>query len=205
MQYPDFVENKKILIHEDNHGTDSFRYSLEIPFLRDGNKKYTVIMMNPSKADIEQSDPTIDRILRYIEKNDSNVTSVSIVNLYAERETYSESLKLNEQTHSENMATIKKKINSSDEVILGWGKPTQGSQERLHELKYHHIACEVLEVCCELNYSPKIIESLIEGIYPRHPGRIGYSYKLDSYDIKNHIRVLKNRISKNNEKFGVID
>ncbi|MGB0894570.1 MAG: DUF1643 domain-containing protein [Parashewanella sp.] len=201
MEYPKFVLNEQIGINEEEDGSNNYRYSLNIPLDKGNNKKYTVIMMNPSTANSSKSDLTIDRVIRFIEQTDSNASEISIVNLYAERETYSEYLELKSNTHRKNIQTIKNAVSNSDTVILGWGKPTNGTQKRLHEIRYHHIALEVLQVCESLNVTPKIIESLREGLYPRHPGRISYSAKLVDLDVVNQIDILKKRIQKNTVKF----
>ena len=202
MKYPDFVSNENIVIDSEVEKSESYRYSLRIPFKREGQKRYAVIMMNPSTADSLHSDPTIDRVIRFIGANDSEATEISIVNLYAERETYSEYLELKEHKHSKNIKVIRDLFKKSDTVILGWGEPTNGNQERLHKIRYHHIALEVLEICWDLKITPKIIESLREGLYPRHPGRISYSDHLVNHDIRRHIVVLKNRIKKTHQNFN---
>jgi hypothetical protein len=201
LQYPDFVLNEKIVIDSEEERSESYRYSLHIPLKREGQKRYAVIMMNPSTADSSHSDPTIDRVIRFIGFNDAEATEISIVNLYAERETYSEYLELKKHKHCKNIKTIREIFKTSDIVILGWGKPTKGSQERLHEIRYHHIALEVLEVCLDLKITPTIIESLREDLYPRHLGRISYADNLVNHDLQRHIEALKNRIQKNTSKF----
>lgn len=197
MQYPDFVLNEKITIDSEKEAKTSYRYALQIPLDRKGSKQYAVIMMNPSTADSACSDQTINRVIRFIECNDSDATAISIVNLYAERETYSQYLALKKHKHDRNIKTIKDILRASDTVILGWGKPTKGTQKRLHDIRYHHIALEVLEVCRDLSITPKIIGTLREDLYPRHPGRIAYAAPLLDHDLESHINVLKNRIQKN--------
>lgn len=70
-------------------------------------------MMNPSTVDALHSDPTVDRIVRYISCNDSEATEVIILNSYAEREIYYECFGLKNNKHSKNMRVIKKIVEDS--------------------------------------------------------------------------------------------
>jgi hypothetical protein len=196
LRYPYFINNNAITVQSDSELNDYFRYSLSIPFNKNGHNKYVVVMMNPSTAGSNESDKTIDRVVNYLEKNNLDVSKVSIVNLYAKRETYSKYLELNNNKHQKNISIIKFLLSSSDQVLLGWGEPKSTNQEKLHKMRYHHIALEVLEICLSLNVKPKIVESLVDGLYPRHLGRIGYTDNLFDLDLKKHISTLKDRIKK---------
>jgi len=69
LNYPKVVDTNKITIDEKQINGNRFRYSLTIPLKNKGSQTLLVVMMNPSKATKEQSDSTINRVIRYVTKN----------------------------------------------------------------------------------------------------------------------------------------
>lgn len=159
--FPSFVDLSKIKIIEDRE--NNFRYQITLPFKNldpINAKRALVILKNPSKARIDhknkifQSDVTADRVLNYLYRK--NFTEVTILNLFATYETYSENLNkfINEPNSligDKNDNIIQNTLNeldSNDLIIVAWGGYPSNSKKEMKELYIKRI---------------KKIESLIYG------------------------------------------
>jgi len=197
LNYPKVVDTNKITIDEKQINGNRFRYSLTIPLKNKGSQTLLVVMMNPSKATKEQSDSTINRVIRYVTKNRLGYSQISVVNLYPIYETFSRCLQNYEDEEKENLDTIKILLQKSDDILLGWGRPSKKSEIQLHTLRYHHKSLAVIKLCQNLNKNIFIIGSLVnEELYPRHLGRIGYSAKMNELDLE----YIKNKLEKTIDK-----
>ncbi|KAF1084933.1 hypothetical protein SPSYN_01069 [Sporotomaculum syntrophicum] len=126
--YKSFVRKKDIVFKGDIE--NNYRYLLRIPLQNEG-KKVLVIMKNPSKANKEFSDLTIDRVLTFC--NSEGYSEVNIINLYSYYSTDSGKIRgmiEDGQEHiaigTENNEIIKSLVNEVDEVIVAWGSNTFG-------------------------------------------------------------------------------
>ncbi len=131
--YKEYVDTKNI----DFKGKlkRGFRYLLTIPLNNPGNKKVLVIMKNPSKANKQISDLTINRVLKFC--NSEGYSKVFIMNLYSH---YSPDAKKiaqlinNGQVESaigkENDSILRSVLNDVDEIIVAWGSDTFGLTEQ---------------------------------------------------------------------------
>jgi hypothetical protein len=103
----------------DNVESPTFRYSLSRIWDR-SLKKATIIMLNPSIANILKNDLSINRCLNFC--IDNNYGSLEVVNLFAFIETDSKKLSTKpEFIGIENDKYIQKSIGSADTIIVAWG------------------------------------------------------------------------------------
>jgi len=200
LNYPEVVDTNKITIDEKQVNGNRFRYSLTIPLKNKGSQTLLVVMMNPSKATKEQSDSTINSVIRYVIENKLDYSLISVVNLYPIYETSSQCLQNYEDEEKENLDTIKILLQKSDDILLGWGKPKDKNEKELYEMKYHHNSLLVIEMCQNINSSVFILNDLRDDLYPRHLGRIGYSAKMNELDLEYIKNKLENQIDKNTLK-----
>jgi hypothetical protein len=96
-----------------------YRYSL----MREWNKnkgKVLFIMLNPSKADDKEDDPTVKRCINFAK--DWGYGGLMIGNLFSYRTTYPKELfKTKYPEGKDNLKYIKQMIKRSDLVICAWG------------------------------------------------------------------------------------
>ena len=86
--------------------------------------KATIIMLNPSIANILKNDLSINRCLNYC--IDNNYGSLAVINLFAFIEADSKKLKASSEYIGEmNDHYIEQAINQSDKVIVAWGSDTE--------------------------------------------------------------------------------
>lgn len=103
----------------DNIKSPIFRYSLTRIWDRN-LKKATIIMLNPSIANVLKNDLYINRCLNFC--IDNNYGSLEIVNLFAFIETNSKKLSAKpEFIGSENDSYIQSSVESADTIIVAWG------------------------------------------------------------------------------------
>jgi hypothetical protein len=128
-KYKAFVDKDGIIFKGDIES--SIRYLLTIPLKNKSNKKVLVIMKNPSKANYQISDLTIDRVLTFC--NGENYSEVNIMNLYSYYSTVSK--KIADLIRKGHMVTAVGKDNDNimtstlskvDDVIVAWGSNTFG-------------------------------------------------------------------------------
>ncbi|WP_113928367.1 DUF1643 domain-containing protein [Bacillus sp. P14.5] len=103
----------------DNTQSPTFRYSLKR--IWDSNlKKATVIMLNPSIANVLKNDLSINRCLNFC--IDNNYGSLEVVNLFAFIETDSKKLSAKpEFIGCENNKYIQGAVESANTIIVAWG------------------------------------------------------------------------------------
>lgn len=143
MNFPAFVdkENIDILLDEEY----DLRYYLQIPLQHKlvlPKKSVLAILKNPSAAKINhdtgiyESDPTVDRVLRYFHKN--GFTEVVIVNLFARYYTYSASL--NDYVDEPELIVGKSndvhiqgflESGKFDRIVVAWGGYPMNSNEKM--------------------------------------------------------------------------
>ncbi|MED4229505.1 DUF1643 domain-containing protein [Neobacillus cucumis] len=131
--YKDYVIKEKIVIKVDTK--NDLRYVLKVPLKNKTNKKILVIMKNPSKADREESDHTINNVLKFCYSE--GFSTVYIMNLYSFYSTKPKGIAALINNNQESLAIgkdndryLKKILQIVNEVIVAWGGNTFGCTER---------------------------------------------------------------------------
>ncbi|RKD25807.1 hypothetical protein BEP19_02390 [Ammoniphilus oxalaticus] len=107
----------------DNPTDPVFRYSLTRKWNED-LKKATIIMLNPSVANVLKNDLSINRCLNFCIDNDYG--SLEVVNLFAYIETDSKKLSAqSENVGVENNKYLQSAIETADTIIVAWGSDNQ--------------------------------------------------------------------------------
>ncbi|MEC0244158.1 DUF1643 domain-containing protein [Paenibacillus dokdonensis] len=149
------------------------REVLKIELNKPGNKTVSVIMMNPSEADSDKSDGTVNKVIEFfinqpyipLNERDSEITDIKHLNILNLLPIYNPKSKginndldilVNELTKEQLQALFESNINSaiktlkaSDYIVLAWGMPDEFPLPL-----YYKLAAKVLE---ELIDSPKEI------------------------------------------------
>lgn len=136
------------------------------------NKVAAVLLKNPSKADKEKSDQTINVVLKYMRKfMYSKIYVVNLIPIYA---TNSSSIDKDHWSNdcilNKNMYYIKKAIREADKLFVGWGGNFK-LDAAVVKSQIARVASYASEVgkkmyCYEINKSNK---------QPRHPCRNGWN------------------------------
>lgn len=103
----------------DNIESPTFRYSLT-RIWDESLKKATIIMLNPSIANVLKNDLSINRCINYCIDHDFG--SLEVVNLFAYIETDSKKLSANKGfIGNQNDDYIEAAVESADTIIVAWG------------------------------------------------------------------------------------
>lgn len=153
------------------------KYALKNDFdnVRLKEKVATVILKNPSKADEEYSDQTINSVLEYMHIfHYSIVYIVNLIPVYATNSIYADvDLWSNQEIIKKNKEHILDAIEQADKIFVGWGGnflPTpQLLAEQIKYVKQCIVASKTKKMYCyEINKSNG---------QPRHPCRNGWKGK----------------------------
>lgn len=186
----EYVKNVE-LVHYDS--ATNRRYKLDIELKNGDNEKAVHLMMiNPSKANEEISDNTLNRIIKYVSLNNAagilqDIGKIIITNLYVVCETYPEkvdeyisvqSLDFVKGIDSDgkyNNDTIIEMANKEAQlIIIAWGKG--------YIFDYDKRIQEIFSLM--KNKEIYQMEDLTQEGYPRHPRTWAYSWKLKRYNIQ---------------------
>jgi hypothetical protein len=195
INYKNIVDTSGITIDCESSGHNTYRYSLTVPFNRKGKKSALVVMMNPSKATDKISDNTVNNVLTRIHSECSEVSKVTITNLYPLYETYSDKLENHKAQSQINFDKIRMLIAQNDFILLGWGKPSNKSNKVLQEIKYHEHALKVVEMVRSLGLPAFVVGDLRNNLYPRHLGRLSFELKMSTIDLNELIIKINHKIS----------
>ncbi|WP_170107632.1 DUF1643 domain-containing protein [Photobacterium lipolyticum] len=198
MNYPAFVDSGNIKIETETVDEISFRYELSLPILNGSEKTALVIMMNPAEADNVRSDSTIDRVIRYFEKNEMAFGRVVIGNLYPIYEQNSANLQQHKEQLSKNLKHLEKLIKAIDHIYLGWGKPEKTNTEKLISLEYHETALKVIDLAIDSGKTC-CVRGIRDELYPMHLGRMGYKERMVECDLLGLKRKLEIKIELSNK------
>lgn len=128
-KYKDYVLKQDIKFI--GNSNSNLRYLLEIPLKNNTGKTVLVIMKNPSLADKNKSDHTINNVLKFC--NSKQFSAVYIMNLYAYYSTKSKGIanliKNNQERLAigeNNDALLQQISNKVSDVIVAWGSNTFG-------------------------------------------------------------------------------
>lgn len=159
------------------------RNLLTIPLRNEGNKKILVIMKNPSKANKEISDRTINNVIKFCFNN--GYCKVNIMNLFSYYSTDPNGItKLIDQ--GKYVDAVGKQndqilINTSihiDDVIVAWGGNSI-NRERYYKKRIS----EVLEIIKNKNIY--YVESISKnGLYPKHAQVWSVNQDIEMYEFK---------------------
>ncbi|MEK5398429.1 DUF1643 domain-containing protein [Paenibacillus sp. FSL K6-2859] len=169
------------------------RYSLTITLNNKYEKMLTYIMMNPSIADLIQSDQTLNRVIAFAASEANKpkeIGKVNIVNLFGLYETKSPSLQsiIDQLTPipgyvdylNKNRNSIEVGISTSDYIVLAWGDVPPGMKAKFHAVEVNYVYdCimnnnkgDSLYILNTLNQNHKT--TLTKSKRPRHPNRINF-------------------------------
>lgn len=134
----------------------------------------TFLMLNPSKADEVQNDPTVERCERRA-RNTKECGGVEIINIFAYRATDPEDMKAqSDPIGPDNDKHILEAATNAYQVIAAWGKHGQ----HLHRGK------QVLSMLVTNGIKPYHLKINKDG-FPAHPLYISYETKPRLFEIGN--------------------
>ncbi|MBI2134766.1 DUF1643 domain-containing protein [Candidatus Woesearchaeota archaeon] len=173
-------------------GDESYRYVLELGLKEKNNdKKIMFILKNPSKANCEVSDPTLDRLAEWTLYH--QIHNFTVCNIYARRATKPEKLKAfsqNERIGEINDNKIKDCLKEHKEVILGWGTPNP-----LPEKDYNSRIVELLKFEEIKSKNLFKVGNCLKEEYPKHPLGM-WSHKMEklSFNIQKALDSLRDEL-----------
>lgn len=149
---------------------EQYRYKLTREW--DANKpKCTVVMLNPSKADMLITDRTVMNVTNYLIEN--NFGSLTVVNLFAYRTTDPKFLNKREEVQeSINNQYLMESFYDSDTIIVAWVRDKD---------KYVMRKREVERLLLEFKSKIKCFEDS-SGKKLRHPRDLNFGWRLVDYE-----------------------
>jgi hypothetical protein len=129
-----------------NIGKFKIRYLLDIETEKSDGGSALCIMMNPSKADENESDSSVNKVIEFFKKEYRTIKICNLIPIYLTKS--SEMNQLFDEFQEEkcrdtfceiikhNFTTISREINELDKdarVVLAWGDPPEGFDKRLHQ------------------------------------------------------------------------
>lgn len=152
--------------------SDNEKYRYQLSRIWDENKpKATVVMLNPSKADVLITDRTVMNVTNYLVENDYG--SITIVNLFAYRATDPKFLNQRDEVQeSLNNDYLKESFFDSDTIIVAWVRDKDKYVTRKREVERLLIQYKSRVKCFE-DGNGKIL---------RHPRDLGSDWKLVEYE-----------------------
>ncbi|MBU3194937.1 DUF1643 domain-containing protein [Clostridium algidicarnis] len=179
-KYRKYIDTKKITIEV----SENFRYLLCVPYIHINNdKSILVIMKNPSKADENISDHTINNVLKFCE---NKYSKVYIMNLFPNYSTDPKEVKtfINSARFQEVMNKNNEFLNSLleivDDVIIAWGGNSIGNK-----CEYDKAIYSVLNNVKKVNkkaYAVRIKGSKVSRKYPWHAQVWAVNHDLETYE-----------------------
>lgn len=110
--------NETVEVEFDESGKHRFKLTCS---WMEGLPRCLFIMLNPSIADLEVCDRTLDKCIKIAKNN--GYGSISVVNLFSYRTSKPEKLlAVEERNHSANLETVKKSIDEAKLIIAAWGE-----------------------------------------------------------------------------------
>lgn len=164
----------------------NLRYVLSIPFknIKEG-LSITVVMMNPSKANLTESDPSVAKLIDFFSTfsvNKQFIKEVKVVNIFPvcstkpsiafEKVKEMEAIGEYKSIRQHNILVIQNELKATNIIVAAWGKPTEGTFPYLF---YYREVSKVLKVLFSSKlgiYTFKVEGTgtlLTESNDPRHP------------------------------------
>lgn len=165
--------------------TLTYRYLLE----KDGKRKLIVMGLNPSTADSDKTDPTMDNVMYFAEKGDckGKFDGFAMINLYPQRATNPKNVKsFDDEIHKKNLEKIEALVKRIDNpvILLAFGG-------NIMKKKFLQTCfCDIYKVLKNYNPSWKCLDVLVSGA-PRHPARASYSLQIKDFDAESFYNKLK--------------
>lgn len=135
-KYKDFVNKDKTIIDEDMD--NNLRYVLTTQIDNKEDKSALVILKNPSMANKEESDYTVNKVLKFCYEN--KYKKVHIMNLFPYYSTDPKGVKkfIEDKTiynisMEKNINKLKEYISYSDDIIVAWGTNTIGCKNEYNK------------------------------------------------------------------------
>ena len=172
-----------------------YRYLLKVPYKTPSGEEcrrhevISVILKNPSSADVGSTDQTVRRVEEYIYRNFCRCRELRILNLFAYRATYPRDLRTQirragciNAVGPKNDQVIRSSLRSSTRIIISWGSPGL-----------------IGKICYDsrINQITQLLQPYIEILrrvvppgrnehsnYPRHGLTWGYNYNLILYNLE---------------------
>lgn len=184
------VKEAKV-IYADEQTDRRYRLDLLLVGEIENPKSLPAILMNPSKANEEVSDPTVNRLAKYVFLNRKNypeltrVNRIILTNLYAVYETYPVAVNnlindkglafvigIEDGARFNNNKIINEAINESDIVLIGWGKGSIGGYRSRANCVFDFLeGKDILHV-----------KNLTKDKYPRHARNWSFAWPLEKYE-----------------------
>lgn len=173
IKYPDYVKRIQIT------GKDNYRNLLRIKFEDENGEReneFMAVCMNPSKANLDQSDNTVNRLINYA--YGQKYASIAILNTYSIYETDSKNLPSDKDLKSDpdkteeferNIEFVVDEIsNLKGTLLLAFGKATQ--------YYMYQAQLKVIDTAKQAISKNQIIVEKIEGYeYYHHPERCTFN------------------------------
>lgn len=161
--------------------TDKKRYWLNLEIDKTKNESITVILKNPSRANMEISDKTVFNVSNYIYRNREkyaelkNIGNITILNLIPNYETYSGKLKpLKEEIiDQENLKTINDFCGNHKKVIIAWGNHPSGLFNEYETLK-----SSTMDILDKNQNEVFYVDKMSKAENPKHGQVWGYANEL---------------------------
>lgn len=163
---------------------DSVRYAL----IKEGKNMLYVFGINPSTATDTDSDPTMRRVVGFVDNN--GFDGFAMMNLYPLRSTDPNALPRNIdfELHKKNLQKIKDIIgsNKNPNVLLAFGNTINVAPYLKDCLK------DIVDLLQPLNPKWKQIGEPTKMGNPRHPSRAAYSMGINDFDINEYMKRYSN-------------
>lgn len=151
------------------------------------DKPLVVIGLNPSTADEEKPDRTINKVMGFAEGNDFD--SFVMLNLYPQRATNPDNLHLeiDKNLLEQNIREIQDLLKKHNEITIlaSWS-------DKISSREYFSTCIRsIYDITSNMNVTWKKIGELTKKGNPRHPLYSSYNLPLTNFDINNYIEKLK--------------
>lgn len=166
--YKDHVKKSCIEIR----GDAECRYLLRVPLSNKNNeRKVLVIMKNPSRANKDNSDRSVNNVIEFCKSDYKEVYIMNLFPCYSKDprkvKCFIKCTSYNDRMH-ENQDTLIGVLNKIDDVIIAWG----GGGEIGNALEYKKVTektCDILKNANKKMYAVRVSGDLKKKKYPWHP------------------------------------
>ena len=164
---------------------DTVRYAL----IKEGKQMLYVFGVNPSTATETDSDPTMTKVIGFVDKNWFD--GFAMMNLYPLRSTDPNALPrtINLELHQKNLQKIKEIIGNHKQptVLLAFGNTINVTPYLKDCLK------DIVDLILPLNPRWRQIGKPTKMGNPRHPSRAAYSMGIHDFDVNEYMKKYTNK------------
>ncbi|MBO4437903.1 MAG: DUF1643 domain-containing protein [Spirochaetaceae bacterium] len=163
---------------------ENYRYCLTGN--EDAKNPLIVLGLNPSTANEEKPDPTMKKVVSFMELNDFD--GFKMLNLYSKRTPYPKKLKsigINPKEHKKNLESIKKHIELLNEptILLAFGANIVEIDGLVDCFK------EIVKECKAYNPKWRCLDTTKDG-HPKHPLYLSKNLRLREFDVDEYLKKL---------------